>query len=61
MINVAHARSAIASLPGDHVALPKAQYAQLLAELETGQRARRTLTNLRSFVAVAASTSGAPA
>ena len=61
MINVAHARTAIASVPGDVVAMPKAQYAQLLAELETGQHARRALTNLRTIVAVAASSSGAPA
>lgn len=61
MINVAHARTAIASVPGEIVAMSKSQYAQLLTEIETGQNARRALTNLRTLVAVAASTSGAPA
>ncbi|MEG8052086.1 hypothetical protein QP185_00260 [Sphingomonas aerolata] len=43
------------------MAMSKSQYAQLLTEIETGQNARRALTNLRTIVAVAASTSGAPA
>lgn len=60
MINVAHARSQIAALPGDALVIPKAQYAQMLNELETGQHARRSLTKLRSFIAVAASRAGAP-
>jgi len=60
MINVVQARSELAALPGDSLVIPKAQYAQMLTELETGQHARRALTNLQSFLAIAASTSGAP-
>lgn len=61
MINVAQARAALLAAPGDTVAFSKEQAAQLLAELEVGQKARRALSNLRTMTAVAASAAGAPA
>ena len=61
MINVAKSRTALTGLKGDIVALTKAQMAELLDEVEIGQHARRSLTNIKSVVAIAASTSGAPA
>lgn len=61
MINVAQSRAAVAAMHGDIVAMTKAQFAELLAEVEIGQNARRALTNIRSVVAIAASASGAPA
>jgi len=60
MINVAQIRSAASASPGDIVGVSKAQLAELLTEIEIGQRARRALTNLRSLTAIAASASGAP-
>jgi hypothetical protein len=61
MINVAQIRSAALASPGEVVGLSKAQLAELLAEIEIGQQARRALTNLRSLTAIAASRAGAPA
>lgn len=61
MINVAHVRAAAAAMPGDVVTMTKAQLAELLADLELGLQARRSLTNIKSVVAIAASTVGAPA
>ncbi|HEX8419457.1 MAG TPA: hypothetical protein VF638_05530 [Sphingomonas sp.] len=61
MINVPHAVAALAAVPGDHVVYSKAQAAQMWAEIEVGQRARRALTNLKTMTAVAASAAGAPA
>jgi hypothetical protein len=61
MINVAHARAAISAAPGDTVTYTKAQAAQMFAEIEVGQQARRALSHLRTVTAVAASAAGAPA
>lgn len=61
MINVPLARAALSSAPGDQVIYSKAQMAQLLAEVELGQIARRALVNLKTVTAVAASAAGASA
>lgn len=61
MINVAHSKAALAAMPGDIIPLPRAQMAELLLEVEVGQQARRALTTLKTMIAIAASTSGAPA
>jgi len=61
MINVAQSKAALAAMAGDVVAMPKSQMAELLAELEIGQHARRALTSLKTITAIAASSSGAPA
>lgn len=54
MINVAHARAALDAMTGDAVVTAKAQMAEMLTEIELGQRARRALTNIRSITTVLA-------
>jgi hypothetical protein len=60
MINVARTKAWLATIKGDIVAVPRAQMDELLSEVEVGQHARRSLTNIRSVVVIAASTAGAP-
>ena len=50
MINVSIARAAAASTPGDTIAMPKAQYNQMLDQVALGNAARMRLTNIRSIV-----------
>jgi hypothetical protein len=52
MINVASIRAAASATPGDIVGISKAQLAELLGELEAGQRARRALQIQDATVAV---------
>ncbi|WP_242140850.1 hypothetical protein [Sphingomonas sp. TREG-RG-20F-R18-01] len=61
MINVAHTKAALAALEGDTIALPKAQVAQLLDEVESGQRARRALINIKTIIAIGANAASVPA
>lgn len=58
MIDVAQYKIEIAALPGDSIIVPRAQIHELLAEVETGQRARRALSSLKTMAAIAASTTG---
>lgn len=60
MINVAHLRAFVAASPGDRIDVSKAQMAELLADIEIGQTARRSLSHLRTETAIAASAAGAP-
>ena len=52
MINVQKALAAAATVPGDTVSLTKAQYAELLGELDAGQKAHFALINLQSMTNV---------
>ena len=52
MINVQKALAAAATMPGDIVSLTKAQYAELLGELDAGQKAHLALVNLQSMTNV---------
>ena len=61
MINLSRFRSSIASVPGDTLAIPRAQLEKLLDEAELGQRARNSLITIRTMVNLAANTSGASA
>lgn len=61
MIDVAHAIAAVAAIPGTVVAMPKSQIAELLAEVELGQRARRILANAAIPIVPASGTNGTPA
>ena len=58
MINVALSKAALAVLPGEIVALPKAQMAELLAEVEIGQNARRQLKTIETGKTIAADVAG---
>ena len=53
MINVPHARAAIAAVNGDRVAYSKEQMEQLLNEVEEGQRAKKEAAQLRAAVGAA--------
>jgi hypothetical protein len=53
MINVAKYKADLAALPGDKLIVPKSQMDQLLDELATGQEAKRALTSLNIFAAMA--------
>ncbi|MGN6270876.1 MAG: hypothetical protein ACTHM0_13410 [Sphingomonas sp.] len=53
MIDVPKIRAAANDLPGDMVAISKAQLGELLDATERGQRAYRELINLKSVAAVA--------
>jgi len=61
MINVAVSRAALAAIPGDLVALTKAQVAELLTEAERGQIAERALATLHGAMPAAADSSREPA
>lgn len=58
MINVSLALADVLSAPGDRVVYTKEQAAQLLAEVDLGQRARIALTNLKTQAAIAAAKAG---
>lgn len=61
MINVAQIRAHIEATQGDVLAVPKVQLVEMLAEMETGQHARRALKNIRSLVNISANVAGAAA
>lgn len=52
MINVAALKASVEQLPGEVVALPKAVLADIIADLEAGQRAAAALVNIRTLVGV---------
>ena len=61
MINVEHSKAALNAMTGDVVAVPRIQMAELLAEVEIGNAARRALSGLKTMTTLAASASGIPA
>ncbi len=60
MIDVAQYKTEISRIPGDILVVPRSQMTELLAEVEAGQAAKRTLrristiANLSSTTAIAA-------
>jgi hypothetical protein len=61
MIDVAHAIAAAAAIPGDYVSMPKHQYAEMLGEVELGQRARLLLATTVCPLSAPIAQSGTPA
>lgn len=61
MIDVAQYEADIAALPGDNLIVPRQQIHQLLAEVKSGQAAKRALNGISTFTALAVGTSAARA
>ncbi len=49
MIDVAQYKTEIASLPGDILVVPRSQMHELLAEVEAGQTAKKTLRRISTI------------
>jgi hypothetical protein len=55
MIDVAQYKAEIAAIPGDSLIIPRTQINELLAELENGQIAKRTLRRIHTIAAMSTS------
>ena len=54
MIDVENARAKLNDYASDHVVPARAQFSDMLTEIELGQQARRALAQLKAAVSVAA-------
>lgn len=56
MIDVAQYKTEIANIPGDVLVVPRTQMNELLAEVEAGQTAKRTLRRISTIAGFCATT-----
>ncbi|WP_156680055.1 hypothetical protein [Sphingomonas profundi] len=54
MVNFAKSRADIEAMPGDLVAVPKAQLFELLEKAEIGQNAERLLSSIETIAGIGA-------
>lgn len=60
LLNYVKLRADLAAVPGEHVALTKAQVEELARRAEVGDQAVRALSSIRAQAVFAASACGAP-